>query len=120
MGPKILRRPDSRFLRKEYLDRTHAFFERYGGKTIIITRFVPIVRTFAPFVAGVGAMSYGAFMAYNAAGGILWVGVCLFSGYFFGNLALVKNNFSLVVLAIIFISILPAVFEALRHRRAVA
>lgn len=120
MGPKILRRPDGRFLRKEYLDRTHAFFERYGGKTIIITRFVPIVRTFAPFVAGVGAMNYGSFLAYNAAGGILWVGVCLFSGFFFGNLPVVKNNFSLVILAIIFISILPAVFEAARHRRAAA
>jgi membrane-associated protein len=120
MGPKVFLRTNSRVFRKEYLDRTHAFFERYGGKTIVIARFVPIVRTFAPFVAGVGAMSYGAFLAYNAAGGVLWVGLCLFAGYFFGNLPVVKNNFTLVILAIIFISILPAVFEAVRHRRAAA
>ncbi len=117
MGPKVLRRPDGRILKKEYLDRAHAFFQRYGGKTIVITRFVPVVRTFAPFVAGVGAMTWSPFMAYNAAGGVLWVGTCLFAGYFFGNLPLVKNNFTLVVLAIVFISILPAVFETLRHRR---
>jgi membrane-associated protein len=120
MGPKVLSRPDGRILKKEYLARAHAFFEKYGGKTIIITRFVPIVRTFAPFVAGVGAMTWGPFMAYNAAGGVLWVGVCLFAGYFFGNLRVVKENFTLVILAIIFISILPAVIEGIRHTRAKA
>jgi membrane-associated protein len=93
------------------------FYEKYGGKTIIIARFVPIVRTFAPFVAGIGAMSYPRFLAYNVVGGVLWVAVCLFAGYFFGNLPFVKKNFGLVILAIVLISVLPAVVEYLRHRR---
>jgi membrane-associated protein len=108
-----------RVVRKEYLDRTHAFFEKYGGKTIIIARFVPIVRTFAPFVAGAGEMSYRRFMAYNVIGGVAWVGLCTLGGYFFGNLGFVKRNFSVVILAIIVVSILPAVFEFWReYRRA--
>ncbi len=106
-----------RVVRKEYLDRTHAFFEKYGGKTIIIARFVPIVRTFAPFVAGAGHMSYRHFMAYNVIGAILWVVLCSVAGYFFGNLPFVKKNFSAVILGIIIVSILPAVFEILRERR---
>jgi membrane-associated protein len=105
-----------RFLKKEYLDQTHAFFEKYGGKTIVIARFVPIVRTFAPFVAGVGAMSYGKFISYNIVGGILWVFLFTLAGYFFGNLPFVKDNFSLVVIAIILISVLPAVYEFVKHR----
>jgi membrane-associated protein len=105
-----------RFLKKEYLDRTHAFFEKYGGKTIIIARFVPIVRTFAPFVAGVGAMSYGKFISYNVVGGLAWVFLFTLAGYFFGNLPFVKDNFSLVVIAIILISISPAVYEIVRDR----
>ena len=105
-----------RFLKKEYLDQTHAFFEKYGGKTIVIARFVPIVRTFAPFVAGVGAMSYGKFISYNIVGGILWVSLFTLAGYFFGNLPFVKDNFSLVVIAIILISVLPAVYEFVKHR----
>jgi membrane-associated protein len=104
-----------RFLNKNHLDRTHEFYERYGGKTIIIARFVPIVRTFAPFVAGVGSMTYGRFIAYNVVGGILWVAICLFAGFFFGNLPFVKQNFSLVILAIIVISVLPGVYEFARH-----
>jgi membrane-associated protein len=104
------------FLKKEYLDRTHAFFERYGGKTIIIARFVPIVRTFAPFVAGVGSMTYARFLSYNVIGGVLWVVLFLFGGFFFGNLPFVKENFSLVVIAIILISVLPAVYEIVRDR----
>ncbi|HNQ24878.1 MAG TPA: DedA family protein [Phycisphaerae bacterium] len=100
----------SRWLRQEHLDRTHAFFEKYGGKTIVIARFVPIVRTFAPFVAGLGAMSYRRFLAYNVLGGLLWVSVCLGAGYFFGNLPIVREHFSLVVLAIIVISIMPGVY----------
>lgn len=116
IGPRAFS-GDIRFLKKEHLDRTHEFYERHGGKTIILARFVPIVRTFAPFVAGVGAMSYGRFISYNIFGGILWVGLFAFGGYFFGNLPLVQNNFSLVVLAIIFLSILPAVFEFLKERR---
>jgi membrane-associated protein len=116
LGPKVFHYPKSRFFNPEHLKKTHAFYEKYGGKTIIIARFVPIVRTFAPFVAGIGEMSYARFLAYNVTGGILWVSVCLFSGYFFGNLPLVKRNFSLVVIAIVFISLLPAVIEYLRHR----
>ncbi len=117
LGPRVLRSETSWIFRRDYLDRTHAFFERYGGKTIIIARFVPIVRTFAPFVAGVGAMHYGKFITYNVVGGILWVGICSFAGYFFGSLEFVKKNFALVVLAIILISVMPAVVEVVRHRR---
>jgi membrane-associated protein len=116
LGPRVFHYPKSRFFNPEHLKKTHAFYEKYGGKTIIIARFVPIVRTFAPFVAGIGAMSYARFLGYNLIGGVLWVSVCLFSGYFFGNLPLVKQNFSLVVIAIVFISLLPAVIEYLRHR----
>jgi membrane-associated protein len=116
MGPKVFTQEDSRFLKKEYLDRTHQFYEKYGGKTIIIARFVPIVRTFAPFVAGVGSMSYGRFASYNVVGGIAWIAICLFAGYAFGNIPVVKENFTLVILAIIFISILPGLIEFLRQR----
>jgi membrane-associated protein len=107
-----------RFLKKSHLDRTHEFYEKYGAKTIIIARFVPIVRTFAPFVAGVGSMTYGRFFTYNVVGGVLWVAICLFAGYFFGNLPFVKANFSIVILAIIAISVMPAVVEIVRHRLA--
>lgn len=116
VGPKVFHRKNVRFLKKEYLDRTHEFYEKYGGKTIIIARFVPIVRTFAPFVAGVGSMSYGRFIIYNVVGGILWVAVCLFAGYLFGNIPAVKQNFSLVILGIVFVSILPGLVEFVRHR----
>ena len=112
-----LQRRFPRVVRKDHLDRTHAFFEKYGGKTIIIARFVPIVRTFAPFVAGAGHMSYQRFMAYNVVGGILWVGLCGMAGFFFGNLPFVQKNFSAVILGIIVVSILPAVFEFWRERR---
>lgn len=116
LGPKVFHFPKSRFFNPEHLRKTHTFYERYGGKTIIIARFVPIVRTFAPFVAGIGAMSYARFLLYNVVGGILWVAICLSAGYFFGNLPFVRNNFSVVIIAIVFISILPAVFEYLKHR----
>jgi membrane-associated protein len=116
LGPKVFHFEKSRFFNPDHLRKTHTFYEKYGGKTIIIARFIPIVRTFAPFVAGIGAMNYKRFLAYNVAGGLLWVLVCLFAGYFFGNLPFVKKNFSLVILAIIVISVLPAVFEYLRHR----
>ena len=107
-----------KFLKQEHLQKTEAFYEKHGKKTIILARFVPIVRTFAPFVAGVGSMTYGTFIAYNVIGGVAWVAICVFSGYFFGNIPIVKRNFSIVVLAIIGISTLPLVFEWWRARRA--
>ena len=107
-----------KFLRQEHLRKTEAFYERHGKKTIILARFVPIVRTFAPFVAGVGSMTYGTFIAYNVIGGVLWVAICVFSGYFFGNIPIVKKNFSLVVLAIIGISVLPLAWEWWKARQA--
>jgi len=106
-----------RFLRHEHLVRTQEFYERHGGKTIFLARFIPIIRTFAPFVAGIGRMSYARFLGYNMIGGVTWVGVCLFAGYGFGNLPSVKNNFSLVLLGIVVVSLLPVVFEWLRGRR---
>jgi membrane-associated protein len=105
-----------KFLNPKHLERTHDFYERYGGKTIIIARFVPIVRTFAPFVAGIGSMTYGRFIAYNVVGGVVWVALCLFGGYFFGNLPFVRKNFSVVIIAIVVISVLPGVVEFVRHR----
>jgi len=116
VGPKIFHRENVRFLNKKHLERTHAFYERYGGKTIIIARFVPIVRTFAPFVAGIGSMSYWRFIAYNVIGGVAWVAICVFAGYYFGNLEIVKKNFSLVIIAIVLISVLPMLIEYIRHR----
>jgi membrane-associated protein len=116
LGPKVFHYERSRFFNPDHLRKTHRFYERYGVKTIIIARFVPIVRTFSPFVAGIGAMRYPRFLAFDVVGGILWVGVCLFAGYFFGNLPIVKKNFSLVIVAIVLISVMPAVVEYLRHR----
>jgi membrane-associated protein len=107
-----------RFLRKDYLDRTHAFYEKHGGKTIILARFVPIIRTFAPFVAGVGAMSYPKFITYNIVGAVLWVGLFVPAGYFFGNLPAVRKNFTVVILAIVALSVLPIAMEAIRARRS--
>ena len=115
---KLLIQRHSRWLKPEHLDRTHAFFEKYGGKTIIIARFVPIVRTFAPFVAGMGAMTYTKFIFYNIVGGVGWVGACLLAGVLFGAIPVVQKNFSLVVLGIVFISVLPIAFEYWRHRQA--
>jgi membrane-associated protein len=105
------------FLKKEHVDRTHQFYEKYGAKTIVLARFVPIVRTFAPFIAGVGKMTYLRFFSYNVAGGILWIMLFIFGGYFFGNIPVIKRNFTLVILAIIIISILPAVIEIIREKR---
>jgi membrane-associated protein len=106
-----------RLIKPEHIAYTHEFFEKYGGKTVIIARFVPIVRTFAPFVAGLGSMSYGRFMSYNVVGGSAWVLLCTFAGYWFGNLPFVQKNFSLVVLAIIFLSLLPGVWEIWQARK---
>ncbi|MCJ7487138.1 MAG: DedA family protein, partial [Candidatus Aminicenantes bacterium] len=115
LGPKVFSREKARFFKKEHLERTHAFFEKYGGKTIIIARFVPIVRSFAPLVAGIGRMSYGKFIAFNVIGGVGWVVLLTGAGYFFGNIPLVRKNFSLAILAIIALSTVPIVTEFLRH-----
>jgi membrane-associated protein len=107
-----------RFLKKEYMDRTQAFYDKHGGKTIFLARFVPIVRTFAPFVAGVGQMRYGHFISYNIFGGILWTALFVAAGYFFGNLPFIQQNFSLVVIAIVVISVLPMVYEYVKSKRS--
>ena len=105
-----------RFLNQEHLRRTHEFFEKHGGKTVILARFVPIVRTFAPFVAGVGAMEYGRFLLFNVVGGVAWVTIFLFAGFFFGNLPIVRDNFGLVIIGVIFISVIPVFYEFIRNR----
>ncbi len=117
VGPGILQK-NVRFLNKQYLERTHKFYEKHGGKTIVIARFIPIIRTFAPFVAGIGYMTYGRFMFYNVVAGIAWVAFFVLGGYYFGNIPVVKNNFGLVIVAIIVISTIPAVVEFLRHRHS--
>ncbi|MGH8719504.1 MAG: DedA family protein [Burkholderiales bacterium] len=116
IGPRILRER-SRWLKREYLERTHRFFERHGVKTIIIARFVPIVRTFTPFVAGVGTMFYPRFLGFDIFGGVLWVGSITYLGYFFGNIPIVKDNYGLVIIGIIILSIMPGIIEYLRARR---
>jgi membrane-associated protein len=116
VGPRAFH-GQNRFFKREHLDRTHQFYERHGGKTIVIARFIPIIRTFAPFVAGIGRMSYGQFVVYNIGGGLLWTVLFVFGGYYFGNLQVVKRHFTLVILAIIIISVLPAGLEFLRHYR---
>lgn len=114
-GPKVFHKEKVRLLNKEYLERTHRFYEKHGGKTVIIARFLPIIRTFAPFVAGIGSMTYPRFMVYNLTGGILWVLLFTLGGYFFGNVPLVRQNFSLVIVALVLIPGIPAVVEFLRH-----
>ncbi|MDP2914088.1 MAG: DedA family protein [Candidatus Aminicenantes bacterium] len=116
IGPKVFQKENSHIFKKRYLDQTHAFYEKYGAETIIIARFVPIVRTFAPFVAGIGRMTYVKFLSYNVVGGIAWVALFTFGGYFFGNIPFVKKNFSLVIIAIILISLVPVLYEFLKHR----
>jgi membrane-associated protein len=117
IGEKAFSREDARFFKKEYLDRTHAFYEKHGGKTIIIARFVPIIRTFAPFVAGIGKMSYGRFLSFNVIGGVGWVVLLVGTGYFFGNIPFIRKNFSIAILAIILISTVPIAVEYFRHRK---
>ncbi|EJE3094355.1 TPA: DedA family protein [Escherichia coli] len=119
-GDKLFSNPDSKIFRRSYLDKTHQFYERHGGKTIILARFVPIVRTFAPFVAGMGHMSYRHFAAYNVIGALLWVLIFTYAGYFFGTLPFIQSNLKLMIVGIIFVSILPGVFEFIRHKRAAA
>ena len=119
-GARLFANPDSKIFRRAYLDKTHAFYEKHGGKTIIIARFVPIVRTFAPFVAGMGNMHYGRFIRYNIIGAVLWVVLFSYAGYFFANIPAVKENLALVLAAIIVISVMPGVIEIIRARRAAA
>ena len=118
LGPKVFSQEDSWLLRKDHLKKTQAFYERHGGKTIILARFMPIVRTFAPFVAGIGAMEYRRFAIFNVTGAVLWVGSFLVAGYFLGNIPAVQRNFHIIIVAIIIISVLPGLFEWLRSRRA--
>lgn len=117
IGPKVFHQDQGRFLKKAYLLKTQAFYEKYGGKTIVLARFMPIIRTFAPFVAGIGTMNYARFLFFNVSGGFLWVSIFVFGGYFFGNIPVVKNNFAIVILAIIFLSILPGIIEFYRHKK---
>ncbi|MEO8521007.1 MAG: DedA family protein [Acidobacteriota bacterium] len=122
IGPRLFRGEGSdrgiqRLMNREYLDRAHAFFEKHGGKAIVLTRFVPIIRTFVPFVAGAGAMRYPTFLAYNVAGGVAWVGICAGAGYLFGQVPIIRDNFTLVALGIVAVSLIPVAYEALKHRR---
>ena len=117
LGPKVFRFDDSRYFKRAYVDRTHAFFERHGGKAIIIARFVPIIRTYAPFVAGIGEMPYRRFLMFNVTGAVLWVALLTYAGFFFGNLPLVRNNLTAVILGIIVVSVMPAIVEFWRARR---
>ena len=117
IGPRMFSHGDSRWLNPKHLQRAHDFYEKYGGKTIIIARCVPIVRTYAPFVAGAASMTYSRFALYNVSGAVLWVVSLGYAGYFFGNLPIIKNNLTLVILGIIFLSILPGIIEILRHRK---
>lgn len=116
VGPGVFKKEKSRFFNKEYLDKTHRFYEKYGSLTIIVARFMPFIRTFAPFVAGIGRMTYTRFLVYSLAGSILWVSLFLFGGYFFGNIPVIKNNFSLVIVAIILISVGPAAVGLLKKK----
>ena len=118
LGPRVFVSEDSWFFKRAYLERTQRFFERFGGRTIVIARFVPIVRTYAPFVSGVGQMDYRRFLAFNVSGALLWVGLITYAGYFFGNLPVVKNNLTVVILAIILLSISPGIVELVRHKLA--
>jgi membrane-associated protein len=118
LGPRLLSKPNSRVFRKEYLDRTHAFFERYGGKAIILGRFVPFVRTFAPFLAGVGDMHYRRFLEFNVVGGVAWVSLFIGAGYFFGRIPAVEKNLTLVLVGVVVVTTIPIAFEYVRSRRA--
>jgi membrane-associated protein len=116
-GEKLFRNPNSKIFKQEYLKKTHDFYEKHGGKTIIIARFVPIVRTFAPFVAGMGKMSYPRFFSYNVFGGVAWVALFMYAGFFFGELDFVKSNLSIIAIVIIFVSLLPGIIEIWRQKR---
>ncbi len=118
VGTRLVKRVNSGFLRREYLDRTHAFYQKHGGKTIIFARFLPIVRTYAPFVAGIGMMHYRLFVSYSALGSVAWITFFTVGGYFFGNIPVIRDNLTLMIVAIVFISILPMLVKFIQHRRA--
>lgn len=117
LGPRVFKKENSRFLKREYLDKTEQYYKKYGGKTVILARFIPIVRTFAPFVAGVGSMTYSSFIFYNVVGGFLWVTLFLFLGYFFGTIPFIKEHFHELVLVIIVLSVVPVIIEVVKHRK---
>ncbi|ADE11201.1 DedA family protein [Sideroxydans lithotrophicus] len=117
LGLRLLNSVNQRFIKHEHLEKTHRFFDKHGGKTVLFARFLPIIRTFAPFVAGIGTMSYRLFLMFSALGSLAWIGSLTLSGYFFGNIPIIKNNLTLMILVIIFISFIPAIFEFLRRRR---
>ena len=122
-GKQLFRNPNSKIFRQDYLNRAHVFYEKHGGVAIIMTRFVPIIRTFAPFVAGMSGMKYPKFIAYNVIGALLWVGIFLYAGYFFGNIPSVRKNFTLLIMAILVVSVLPIVYEfwkAYREKKVIA
>ena len=118
IGPKVFTKESTRVLNKKHLDRTHAFYTKHGGKTILLARFIPIIRTFAPFIAGIGQMRYWRFVVYNIIGGLSWVGLFTFGGYYFGNIPFVKEHFSAIIIMIIILSLAPVAIEVLKHRRA--
>ncbi len=118
IGPKVYEKPDSRWFKRAHLRRTQAFYDRYGGITIIIGRFVPIIRTFAPFLAGVAGMSYRRFLSYNVIGGVMWITLLVYAGYLFGNIPWVKHNLSLIVIGIVIVSLIPAISTFVKERRA--
>jgi membrane-associated protein len=116
LGPKLAGQKMLKFINKAHIVKTQEFYDKYGAKTIIIARFVPVIRTFAPFVAGVGSMAYKRFLQFNVVGAVAWVAICLAAGYLFGNIPVVKNNFSMVILGIVFVSILHAVIDVVRQK----
>lgn len=116
LGPKVFQREKARFLNRKYLEQAHQFYEKYGGKTITIARFIPIIRTFAPFVAGIARMNYWRFLLYSFFGGVFWISLFIFGGFYFGNIPFVKQNFTVVILAIIGVSVVPALVEIIRSR----
>jgi len=117
LGLRLLERAGSRLIKHEHLEKTHAFYEKHGGKTVIFARFLPIIRTFAPFVAGIGTMNYRHYVMFSIAGGVAWIGSLIVAGYFFGNIPVIKNNLTLMILVIVFISFVPAMIQFIRHRR---
>lgn len=118
LGSKLLSKGDSKFIKKEHIEKTNSYYDKYGGKTLVLARFIPIVRTFAPFVAGIGSMKYKKFISYNAIGGIIWVLVVSMLGYFFGNISFIKSNFSMIFIAIVLISIVPIIITAIKGKVA--